>query len=140
MRSRPCAMRASTSRVVPSAAERRVTLWTAPDEREVPPAGFEPAISALKGLRPRPLDDEGSWAVLKLMYRSGEPEHGFDHGFGVLQIVEQHVWLMHPELRAGKIAGGDRHDPRAASAGAGDIARRVADHDDLGRADLLSEV
>ena len=26
----------------------------------VPPAGFEPAISALKGLRPRPLDDEGS--------------------------------------------------------------------------------
>jgi hypothetical protein len=25
----------------------------------VPPAGFEPAISALKGLRPGPLDDEG---------------------------------------------------------------------------------
>ena len=26
----------------------------------VPPAGFEPAISALKGLRPGPLDDGGS--------------------------------------------------------------------------------
>ena len=26
----------------------------------MPPAGFEPAISALKGLRPRPLDDEGA--------------------------------------------------------------------------------
>src|SRR5262249_51973412 len=26
----------------------------------VPPAGFEPAISALKGLRPGPLDDEGA--------------------------------------------------------------------------------
>jgi hypothetical protein len=29
-------------------------------QHAVPPAGFEPAISALKGLRPRPLDDEGS--------------------------------------------------------------------------------
>jgi hypothetical protein len=27
----------------------------------VPPTGFEPVISALKGLRPGPLDDGGWW-------------------------------------------------------------------------------
>ena len=35
----------------------------------VAPAGFEPAISALRGLRPRPLDDGaayGWWAALGL--------------------------------------------------------------------------
>ena len=34
----------------------------------VAPAGFEPAISALRGLRPRPLDDGAAtwWAALGL--------------------------------------------------------------------------
>jgi hypothetical protein len=37
---------------------------------QVPPAGFEPAISALKGLRPGPLDDGGVFLSLKEKSRS----------------------------------------------------------------------
>ncbi len=73
------------------------------------------------------------------MYRSGEPEHGFDHRFSVLEIVEQHVWLMRLELGARKVACGDRYDPGATRPRAGDVERRVADHDDIGGADLLAE-
>src|SRR5712692_3943926 len=73
----------------------------------------------------------------ELMYRSGEPEQGFDHGFGVLEIVEQHVWLMRLELGARKIAAGDRDNARATRTRAGDVERSVADHDDVRGADLL---
>src|SRR3981189_1063697 len=75
----------------------------------------------------------------KLMYRSGEAEHGFDHRFGVLEILEEHVWLMDLELGARKVACGDRHHPRAARACAGDVERRVADNDDVRGADLVAE-
>src|SRR5215213_10093650 len=60
----------------------------------VPPAGFEPAISTLKGWRPRPLDDGGaakrrafySWTVRGTMERtsaggaSGGRHHQRDRG------------------------------------------------------------
>ena len=44
---------------------RRLSHWTpgstaARTSAGVPPAGFEPAISTLKGWRPRPLDDGGA--------------------------------------------------------------------------------
>src|SRR6266849_4161821 len=108
---------ASHARHVP---ERTCARLSAIARFTVPPAGFEPAISALKGLRPRPLDDEGSWAALKLMYRSSKPEYGFDHGFGVLEIVEKDIGLMGLERDARKVARGDRHDPGTTRACAGD--------------------
>ena len=46
----------------------------------VPPAGFEPAISALKGLRPRPLDDEG---VFRSRSTSTVPQQRRDDRVGV---------------------------------------------------------
>ena len=39
----------------------------------VPPAGFEPAISTLKGLRPGPLDDGGLMGTLYQTYRKTQP-------------------------------------------------------------------
>ena len=46
----------------------------------VPPAGFEPAISALKGLRPGPLDDRGG----RLDYRHIEKSRPFGRLFSYL--------------------------------------------------------
>ena len=45
----------------------------------VPPAGFEPAISALKGLRPGPLDDRGGRRIIRsrtatLLMKKSRPE------------------------------------------------------------------
>ena len=47
----------------PESARTRTNVRTRLGQNDVPPAGFEPAFSALKGRRPRPLDHGGLRAV-----------------------------------------------------------------------------
>ena len=59
------------------AADKEADIDQAQVTSAVPPAGFEPAISALKGLRPGPLDDRGrSDALVALL--SIEPRRAID--------------------------------------------------------------
>src|SRR5437763_16664069 len=97
-----------------SGPARRTTPLTT-----VPPAGFEPAISALKGLRPGPLDDEGGLRLLGLMYRSRQSEQGVDGVFSVAEIVESEVRAVCFELGSREIAGRNCDDPCSACASAG---------------------
>ena len=56
---RLCPRSAGVLRCFDRAADKQPDIHQAQVTSAVPPAGFEPAISALKGLRPGPLDDRG---------------------------------------------------------------------------------
>ena len=45
----------------------------------VPPAGIEPAIFALKGRRPRPLDDGDVVQVISMMHTPQNSKNYFSH-------------------------------------------------------------
>src|SRR5438552_4190615 len=63
------------------------------------------------------------------------PEDRLDHGFGVLEALQQHIWPVLGELGVRVSTGGNGHHPGAARPGTGDVARGVADHDDVVRAE-----
>ena len=57
----------------------------------VPPAGFEPAVSALKGRRPKPLDDGDTYKAVTLCHKRERTRR---------KIVKAYILLISDETLA----------------------------------------